>query len=234
MYDPFGRRIQKASAGGTTNYVYDGANIVAEFDATGTLVARYSQGQGIDQPLAVVRQGTAAYYNADGLGSITSLRDVNGGVVATYSYDAFGNTTATSSINNPFQYTGREWDSETGLYYYRARYYEPSRGRFLSTRILNDIHVALRAPATKTFNDLERSRFSREGTQGNSLRGCRLAAPFVLSDCCEHHLHDFAVGLPLAVEHRCAVHIHRRLHACMSHQLLLNATGVPVASSNER
>jgi RHS repeat-associated protein len=132
MYDPFGRRIQKSSAAGTTSYVYDGANIVAEFDAAGTLVARYSQGQGIDQPLAVVRQGTAAYYNADGLGSITSLRDVNGSVVATYSYDAFGNTTATSSINNPFQYTGREWDSETGLYYYRARYYEPAVGRFTS------------------------------------------------------------------------------------------------------
>jgi RHS repeat-associated protein len=45
---------------------------------------------------------------------------------------AFGNTTATSSINNPFQYTGREWDSETGLYYYRARYYEPGTGRFIS------------------------------------------------------------------------------------------------------
>jgi RHS repeat-associated protein len=132
MYDPFGRRIQKSSAAGTTNYVYDGTNIVAEFDATGTLVARYSQGQGIDQPLAVVRQGTAAYYNADGLGSITSLRDVNGSVVATYGYDAFGNTTAASSINNPFQYTGREWDSETGLYYYRARYYEPGSGRFSS------------------------------------------------------------------------------------------------------
>jgi RHS repeat-associated protein len=132
MYDPFGRRIQKSSAAGTTNYVYDGTNIVAEFDATGTLVARYSQGQGIDQPLAVVRQGTAAYYNADGLGSITSLRDVNGSVVATYGYDAFGNTTAASSINNPFQYTGREWDSETGLYYYRARYYETASGRFVS------------------------------------------------------------------------------------------------------
>jgi YD repeat-containing protein len=79
MYDPFGRRIQKSSAAGTTNYVYDGANIVAEFDAAGTLVARYSQGQGIDQP--------AAYYNADGLGSITSLRDVNGSVIATYSYE---------------------------------------------------------------------------------------------------------------------------------------------------
>jgi RHS repeat-associated protein len=63
---------------------------------------------------------------ADELGSITSL--TNGRALP----ELLGNTTVTSSISNPFQYTGREWDSETGLYYYRARYYEPAVGRFIS------------------------------------------------------------------------------------------------------
>jgi RHS repeat-associated protein len=131
-YDPFGRRIQKASTAATTNYIYDGANIVAEYDGSGSLIARYAQGQGIDQPLAITKQGSTAYYNADGLGSITTLRDAGGALVASYSYEAFGKTTSTGSLVNPFQYTGRESDQETGLYYYRARYYDSQTGRFTS------------------------------------------------------------------------------------------------------
>ncbi len=75
-YDPFGRRIQKAftvnSVTTTTNYIYDGANVVEEMDASGNQVARYSQGPGIDQPLSMTRGGVTSFYEADGLGSITS------------------------------------------------------------------------------------------------------------------------------------------------------------------
>jgi RHS repeat-associated protein len=79
------------------------------------------------------RGGATSYYSADGLGSITSMEDGTGSAVAAYTYDAFGNiTNSAGSITNPFRYTGREWDSETSLYYYRARYYDPSTGRFLS------------------------------------------------------------------------------------------------------
>ena len=60
------------------------------------------------------------------------LTDGSGQLATSYVYDSFGNLTAsTGTITNPFQYTGREFDSETGLYYYRARYYDPSTGRFL-------------------------------------------------------------------------------------------------------
>src|SRR4029077_21064565 len=56
-----------------------------------------------------------------------------GGLANTYSYDSFGKLTASSgTLTNPFQYTGREFDSETEIYYYRARYYGPSTGRFIS------------------------------------------------------------------------------------------------------
>jgi RHS repeat-associated protein len=54
-------------------------------------------------------------------------------VAASYTFDSFGNiTNSTGTLTNPLRYTGREFDSETALYYYRARYYDPSTGRFLS------------------------------------------------------------------------------------------------------
>jgi RHS repeat-associated protein len=139
-YDPFGRRIKKVSATGTTIYAYDGDNAIEELDSSGNVTARYTQGTGIDEPLAMYRGLTTSYFHADGLGSITSLTDGVGQLAASYVYDSFGKLTAsTGTVTNPFQYTGREFDSETGLYYYRARYYDPSVGRFLSEDPLRGI-----------------------------------------------------------------------------------------------
>ena len=130
-YDPFGRRIKKVSSAGTSIYAYDGDNLIEETNSSGTAVARYSQGLNIDEPLAMLRSGTTSYYQADGLGSLTSLSNTSGALASTY--DSFGNLLASSgSIVNNFRYTGREFDTETSLYYYRARYYDPSTGRFLN------------------------------------------------------------------------------------------------------
>ena len=132
-YDPFGRRIQKSSSSGATNYFYDGVDSTQEVDASGVLLARYTKGDSIDEPLAELRTGTVSYYDQDGLGSVTSLSTLSAGLANTYLYDTFGNLTAsTGSFGNPFQYTGRDFDSETGLRYYRARYYDSSTGRFIS------------------------------------------------------------------------------------------------------
>jgi len=130
---PFGRRMQKSSLSETTNYVYDGANSIEEVDQSGNILARYAQGAGIDEALAELRSGTTSYYEEDGLGSVTSLSSSTGTLANTYTYDAFGNATAsTGTLTNPFQYTGRDYDPETGLRYYRARYYDPSVGRFIN------------------------------------------------------------------------------------------------------
>ena len=132
-YDPFGRRIREVFGSATTVYAYDGDNITEELDGSGSVVAHFTQGAGIDEPLAIASAGGTYYYHADGLGSITSLTDGSGQLAASYVYDSFGKlTTSTGTVANPFQFTGREFDSETGLYYYRARYYDPSVGRFLS------------------------------------------------------------------------------------------------------
>jgi len=134
-YDPFGRRIQKSGPLGTTNYLYDGmsATVAEEVDNGGNELASYAPGAGMDQPIAEFRSSTASYYMADGLGSITSLSSASGALANTYTYDSFGKLTAfTGSLTNALQFTARDSDTETGLYYYRARYYDPQTGRFLS------------------------------------------------------------------------------------------------------
>ena len=132
-YDPFGRRIQKSVPLGTTNYLYDGTGIVDELDNSGNVLARYTATTGVDEPLSELRASTGSYYQQDGLGSVTSLSNGLGALANTYTFDSYGKlNTSTGTIINPFQYTGRESDQETGLYYYRARYYDPGVGRFIS------------------------------------------------------------------------------------------------------
>ena len=81
----------------------------------------------------MLRGGATSYYEKDGLGSVTSLSNAAGAVANNYTYDSFGNLVASSgSIVNNFRYTGREFDSETTLYFMRARYFDPASGRFIS------------------------------------------------------------------------------------------------------
>jgi RHS repeat-associated protein len=136
-YDALGHRVQKTFTQGstttTTNYLYDRSNAVADVDQNANVLARYTATQNIDEPLAELRSSTTSYYEADGLSSVTSLTTSAGALGNTYTYDSFGKLTGSSgSIANRFQYTAREFDPETGIYSYRARYYDQTTGRFLS------------------------------------------------------------------------------------------------------
>ena len=136
-YDPFGRRVQKAFTQGgtttTTNYLYDGPNLIEELDNSGNVLSRYTQGDEIDEPLSEVRAGSTSYYQQDGINSVTSLSSGAGALANTYSYDSFGKLIAsTGTLTNPFQFTGREFDPEIGIYEYRHRYYDQNAGRFIS------------------------------------------------------------------------------------------------------
>ena len=147
-YDPFNRRIEKQHvetlAGvttiTTTQYVYDGEDIVLQLQTvadndgtTTTTKTHFNHGPGIDEPLAMVEGGDKYYYHADGLGSIVAITDDARNVVQKYSYGSFGTPTPTDpDFIQPYTFTGREWDDEAELYFYRARYYDPSVGRFIS------------------------------------------------------------------------------------------------------
>ncbi|MDD4909483.1 MAG: DUF6531 domain-containing protein [Candidatus Omnitrophica bacterium] len=143
-YDPFGRRTSKSLRGAegdeAISYIYDGDQIIAEYDASNNLIAKYIYGTGIDEPILMQRGENAYYYHFDGLGSVVNLTDSSGSKVESYTYDAYGNPIIhdpssnillQSSVGNRYMFTGREYDDETGLYYYRARHYSPMIGRFL-------------------------------------------------------------------------------------------------------
>lgn len=78
------------------------------------------------------RNGQSYFFHQDGLGSIIAITDTSGQKVQSYDYDSFGNPTQTTNFRNSYLFTAREYDEETGLYYYRARYYDPKVGRFIS------------------------------------------------------------------------------------------------------
>jgi len=102
--------------------------------STGVVVSRYTQEpDDLDAPLAELRSTTTSYYEADALGSVTSLTNSSGALANSYNYDSFGKVTNSSgSLQNPFQFAGRDFDDETQLYYNRARYFDSALGRFVS------------------------------------------------------------------------------------------------------
>jgi RHS repeat-associated protein len=133
-YDPNGRLWQVSSGSTTTQFLYDGDQLSAEYNGSGTLLRRYVHGTGVDDPLI--------WYEGSGLtarrslqvnrqGSIVSIADANGDRVAVDSYDEYGIPGASNA--GRFQYTGQAWLPELGMYYYKARIYSPTLGRFLQT-----------------------------------------------------------------------------------------------------
>lgn len=145
QYDAFGRRTMMAETGQTNYMVYHGGHVVAEVNAAGTLLKSYTHGPGIDNILAMtIYEGETAgtyYYLRDHLGSVIAITDSSGSMVEQYRYDAWGRVSvfdangdpiAMSAIGNRYLWQGREYSWNTGLYYFRARWYDPLTARWLS------------------------------------------------------------------------------------------------------
>ena len=129
-YDPLGRLWQIVAGSATTRFIYDGNHEVVETDGSGNQKAVFVWGPGADEPLVMWQTGAEALH-ADNQGSIISIADSSGNVVSTNAYDEYG--TPGSANQGRFQFTGQAWLSEVGLYYYKARFYSPTLGRFLQT-----------------------------------------------------------------------------------------------------
>jgi len=143
-YDYQSRRITKTTAGITTAYIYNGWNPIAEYNnASLTKINLWGQdisggiqsAGGVGGLLAVIEGNTTNFPIYDGNGNITDYLDTAGSVVAHYQYDAFGNITAKTGIKADdftHRFSTKQRDTETGLYYYGYRYYDPVTGRWPS------------------------------------------------------------------------------------------------------
>ncbi len=132
-YDPLGRRIAVNTDASTSYYAYFENSPTAELAAGGKVTSKTVSLPGLDQPLETEAGGEPHYYVQDGQGNVVNVTNGSGKVLDTYSYGAFGQpVTAEGSTPNPFTFQAHEYDSADGIYYFRARYYDPSTGRFLS------------------------------------------------------------------------------------------------------
>lgn len=151
QYDALNRRVSKianpAGSPSTTFYYYDDRRIIEEQDGGGITQATYVYGAGVDEILTADRGAQTYYYHQNALGSVAAVTDSTGGAVERYSYDGYGQPSITdgfgisvspnawgtphSAIGNPWMFTGRQFDEEDGLYFYRARYHDSAKGRFL-------------------------------------------------------------------------------------------------------
>ncbi len=138
-YDALGRRVSKTTPSGTITFFYAGDQMIEEYTGK-SLTASYVFGNNIDEALQMKRGNNVYYYHANQLGSTMALTDKNGNMVERLSYDVYGtpsffdakgNELVQSSTGNNILFTGREYDSELGLYYFRARSQHPLIGRFL-------------------------------------------------------------------------------------------------------
>jgi len=145
-YDIFGRQTSRTDLSGTQHFSYAGDQKIEERNASGQVTKQYFWGNGIDELLRLdIYNGTSStpyYIHADNIGSTTAITDGSGNLVERVTYnvygaptftDALGQTLKKSTIHNTTLFQGREYDYDLSLYNYRARYLDPSLGRFLQT-----------------------------------------------------------------------------------------------------
>ena len=129
-YDALGRRTLKVVGGSVTSFFYDGARSIEERNGEGSVTSQYVFGRGVDEVLELTTEGRSYYYHDNSIGSVVALTDETGAVVERYRYQAYGENTILaadavtplpdSTVGNPFRFTGRRLDNESGLYHYRS------------------------------------------------------------------------------------------------------------------
>lgn len=139
-YDPLGRLYETAASSGTTRFLYDGDELVAEYNGSGQMLRRYVHGAGVDDPVtwfegAGFDWSSMRQLRTNHQGSIVRVID-NAGNVVINSYDAFGSPATSApgaNLHGRFGYTGQIWIPELGLWHYKARFYSSALGRFMQT-----------------------------------------------------------------------------------------------------
>ena len=138
VYDPIGRLIHTDTAATYDRFSYDGRSLIVEYDALqgNAVVRRYVHGPGIDEPLVWYEgsgTSTRRWFHADERGSVIAVSDASGNFIGSNPnrYDEYGVPQGT--LTGRFGYTGQMWLPNAGVYYYRARMYNPGLRRFMQT-----------------------------------------------------------------------------------------------------
>lgn len=130
-YDDYGNRIKKTVNSESSYYINDGLRVLNELDSLGNV--NKSIVAGLGQVAEIDENGIIQYIHTDVLGSTVLITDEQGEVVAEYEYDVFGSVIGKSGLaESNYLFTNQEYDPESELYYYNARYYNTATGRFIS------------------------------------------------------------------------------------------------------
>ena len=135
-YDPLGRLYETVKSPTTTRFQYDGVDMIAEYSGSNVVQRRYVHGPGIDNPIvwydgSAISNTTRRFLMADERGSVVSITDSAGATIHINAYDEYG-IPAPGNVGR-FGYTGQSWLPELGMWYYKARMYSPTLGRFMQT-----------------------------------------------------------------------------------------------------
>lgn len=133
-WDPIHRQREHKVGSTSNRYIYAGMQRIADYNGT-TLQNRYVYGPGLDEVLIQVASGgTKTYYHQNWQGSVIAQTNSSGAVTNRYKYSAFGDSASLTGTTHG--YTGQRYESESGLYYYKFRYYSPKLGRFLQPDLI--------------------------------------------------------------------------------------------------
>jgi RHS repeat-associated protein len=187
QYDALSRRVLQAtnpaSVPGTNLFFYDNARLMEVWNGEGTQTAAFTYGNYIDETLTMDRGSQTYYYYQNGLWTTYALADASGNAVERYSYDVYGAVTVLdgsynalprnswgtphSAVGNLWLFTGRQLDEEDGLYYYRARYFDGEKGRFLQRdplEYVNSLNLYEYVRSAPTFYDDPSGMICKGGT----------------------------------------------------------------------
>jgi RHS repeat-associated protein len=125
------------SGGTRTRFLLSGSEEVADLDANRNFIRYFVPGPAIDERVAQIEaNGAVTYMHTDRQASVVAITDAAGNVVSRRGYGSYGETDGAQLVgagSHPFGYTGRRWDPDLGIYYYRARWYDPETATFLQT-----------------------------------------------------------------------------------------------------
>ncbi len=147
LYDALGRRVQKQVGAARTRFYYDGWREIEEQDSADVTAGTLVHGNAIDEIVQMERAAQQYFFHTDDLGTTRKVSDSLGVIVEAYAYadygrpsyfDGAGAPIPNSAIGNDHLFTGRRYDPETGLYYFRHRYFDPRAGRFITHDPIGD------------------------------------------------------------------------------------------------